>query len=94
MDNAYNKINEIRIENDHYVFNCPYCDISCIVHINEVNCKIFRCGVFTDTFQQINPHAGKEECENYVLNNRIYGCGKPYMMSIGSMVVFPVGYES
>jgi hypothetical protein len=28
--------------------------------------------------QQINPHASKDECENLVKSNNIYGCGKPF----------------
>ena len=27
---------------------------------------------------QINPHASKEECEHYINNGLIYGCGKPF----------------
>jgi hypothetical protein len=30
------------------------------------------------TFQQINPHLPKSECEALVAANKIYGCGKPF----------------
>jgi len=31
---------------------------------------------------QINPHSTKEECEHYVRNNMIYGCGKPFRIVV------------
>ena len=29
-------------------------------------------------YKQINPHCSKEECDTYIENNLIFGCGKPF----------------
>ena len=57
-------------------FNCPHCNE--IIFISQINCGIFRHGFFKNNLQQINPHATFEECENYINNNLIIGCGKPF----------------
>lgn len=55
---------------------CPHCNGT--VLIEELNCAIFRHGVFKKSGKQIPPHASKEDCDNWVKNNDIYGCGKPF----------------
>jgi hypothetical protein len=40
---------------------------------------IFRHGQFKN-YTLINPHASKSECEEYISNGEIYGCGKPFMI--------------
>jgi len=55
---------------------CPHCND--LVIIEELNCCIFRHGVFKNSGIQICPHASKEVCDNLVKNNSIYGCGKPF----------------
>jgi hypothetical protein len=55
---------------------CPHCN--CYVEILELNCKIFRHGIYKKNYQQINPHTSKIECDKLLLNNEIYGCGKPF----------------
>jgi len=55
---------------------CPHCQS--YVEIEEVNCAIFRHGVIKKTNTQINPHASKNECDMYIKNNSINGCGKPF----------------
>jgi len=59
---------------------CPHCNEH--VLIEELNCKIFRHGVIKSTNEQINPHASKSECDNLILNDLIYGCGKPFKIII------------
>ena len=70
-----------------YYFECPYCKIMASVHINDINCKIFRHGCYINEFEiingvryhkNINPHASKEVCDKLVIENKIYGCGKPF----------------
>ena len=56
------------------IINCPHCDMPII--IEELNCGIFRCGIYKDTFKQVDPHLSKEECDK--LGDTIYGCGKPF----------------
>jgi hypothetical protein len=55
---------------------CPHCNN--YVLIEKINCGIFRHGTLKTNNTQINPHANKEECDYYINNNLIYGCGKPF----------------
>ena len=59
----------------HFV-NCPNCDI--MIEIVELNCRIFRCGIYKNNYIQIPPHSTREECDRLIKNNEIYGCGKPF----------------
>jgi hypothetical protein len=58
------------------IIECPHCNT--FIFILELNCKIFRHGVFIATGQQIDPHCPKELCEMYLEKGLIYGCGKPF----------------
>ena len=64
-----------------YFFNCPHCGEEIIVHKSEVNCKIFRHGVYKSTKEQINPHMSKKECD------RLYNSGK-YMVVVNLLDLF------
>ena len=59
---------------------CPNCGD--FIEIEQVNCAIFRHGVFKDTLEQIDPHAPKELCDELVSRNFIFGCGKPFKLVI------------
>jgi hypothetical protein len=63
-------------KNLNLIINCPNCNETVI--IDELNCKIFRHAIFKNSGLQINPHATKLECDNYIENNLIFGCGKPF----------------
>lgn len=58
------------------IIECPHCSDSIL--IEQLNCKIFRHGIFKLTHEQINPHLSKLECDKLIFNNLIYGCGKPF----------------
>ena len=58
--------------------SCPHCYQ--MVEIIEINCKIFRHGVYKTTQKQIDPHLNKEECDRLFYNNEIYGCGQPFRL--------------
>ena len=60
------------------IVTCPHCDDQII--IEQLNCKIFRHGILKSNNTQINPHANKEECDFYINNDLIYGCGKPFII--------------
>ena len=60
------------------VVTCPHCKL--FIEIEEINCAIFRHGVLKNTNKQINPHSSKEDCDRYVKNNMIIGCGKPFKL--------------
>jgi len=58
------------------IVTCPHCNE--FVMIEELNCCIFRHAIYKTTFQQVNPHASKEECERLVQEESVYGCCKPF----------------
>lgn len=60
------------------IIQCPHCNI--FIEILELNCKIFRCGIYKHNFQQINPHMPLNECVQLITTNAIYGCGKPFKL--------------
>lgn len=60
------------------IIQCPHCKSD--IEIVQVNCGIFRHGMFKNTFQQIPPHSSKEDCDKFVELSQIYGCGKPFSL--------------
>jgi hypothetical protein len=50
--------------------------------IEKVNCGIFRHGVEILSGKQIDPHALKEVCDDFIKKGLIYGCGKPFEIKI------------
>jgi hypothetical protein len=60
------------------IVKCPHCEE--LIEILELNCKIFRHGVFKHNLQQLNPHTPKLNCDYYADHNLIFGCGKPFML--------------
>ena len=64
--------------NDPLLLNCPHCEGGILVHINEINCAIFRHGIYTNSYQQMNPHESKNNCDWLKESNEIIGCGKPF----------------
>ena len=62
------------------VLKCVNCDEYLI--IEKLNCGIFRHGVFKSNQTQIPPHESKEKCDGYIKKNVIYGCGKPFKVSL------------
>ena len=62
------------------ILKCPNCQEFISIDKNEINCHIFRHGVYKTTFKQIEPHSSKLDCD-YLFNNKlIYGCSKPFML--------------
>lgn len=62
--------------NNQQVVICPHCGGTLI--IEQINCNIFRHGVYKINGEQINPHLPKNECDRLSRDNLIYGCGKPF----------------
>ena len=69
---------EIKICEDFFIFNCPHCSEEIIVKISELNCRIFRHGVYKHNYEQVNPHLPQIECERHVSQDLVYGCCKPF----------------
>ena len=61
---------------DQPVLICPHCKD--FILIEQLNCGIFRHGVLKTTGKQVDPHASKEVCDDYITKELIYGCGKPF----------------
>ena len=66
------------------IIKCPHCCV--MIEIVELRCRIFRCGVYINTHQQIDPHLSKEKCLQLSKNNQIYGCGMPFRILLTNKV--------
>lgn len=64
----------------YFLVACPHCLATIQIYQHEVNCKIFRHGVYKATMQNMNPHASKQECDFLFMNGLIHGCGKPFQI--------------
>ena len=58
------------------IVQCPHCKGEIV--IEQLNCKIFRHGIFKKNGKQINPHEKKVVCDMYIEKDLIFGCGKPF----------------
>ena len=62
-----------------FIIQCPHCKE--FIEILELNCRIFRHGIYKDNYKQIPPHLAKSQCDFLKENNLIYGCGKPFKIN-------------
>lgn len=60
------------------IVQCPHCEQPC--EIIELNCRIFRCGMYKHNYEQIPPHSSKEVCDELKKRDVIFGCGKPFLI--------------
>lgn len=60
-----------------YVFICLHCQEPFVISHVDFNCRILRHGVYKHNMQPIPPHASKEECDAFVRDGLIFGCGRP-----------------
>jgi hypothetical protein len=67
---------------NYIVKKCPHCKQLVYLPIADFNCKIYRHGVYKDLLKQIDPHMKKEECDRLAKEGKIYGCGKPFKITI------------
>ena len=76
-------------ESEQWSFNCPHCEELVTVHRRNLACRTFRHAVPKPDANQrgvkgrlvggfANPHAPREECERWVREGLIFGCGKPF----------------
>lgn len=65
---------------DYLIVECPHCFDQIIIYKNEINCRIFRHGIYKNTGMNMNPHENKNECDRLYANDEIYGCGKPFKL--------------
>lgn len=62
------------------ILECPHCKGIIIVDPKQINCAIFRHGIFKSNGTQVNPHAPKSECDHLIATNQVNGCCKPFRM--------------
>lgn len=72
--------------NKEFEVKCPHCNEYII--IEQINCAIFRHGIYKDNYSQINPHLPKNDCDKLKNENLIYGCGKPFKIEKNDNGVF------
>jgi hypothetical protein len=65
--------------------HCPRC--FCALELVEINCAVFRCGIFKKTFEHIPPHATKGDIMEWLSKDMIYGCGAPLQLVNERLVV-------
>ena len=70
----------IMSDNDYIYLECPHCNQMMGLVRQEINCAIYRHGVYKDTGEQMDPHEKQERCEYLAKNKLIYGCGKPFQL--------------
>jgi len=62
------------------IITCPNCDD--ILIISDLNCCIFRHGIYKKSNEQIDSHLSKEICDILFETKQIYGWGKPFQIVI------------
>lgn len=70
---------------DDHEIECPHCGGMLLIRASDINCTIFRHGVWKHTNEPIGPHTSKDECDRLVAENLIRGCGRPFTFD-GSVV--------
>ena len=92
-ENDSNVATVIMSNDDIKIVPCPWCSIQTGISLNDINCAIFRCGLYKcvnkcskniDCVCQkpgdpLDPHLSKAECDAAYNENRIDGCGKPFI---------------
>lgn len=64
-----------------YFTACPHCGITIMIPVNDVNCRIFRCGEYKASGEPLPPHLKKAECDRLAADNLIWGCAKPFRLT-------------
>lgn len=66
---------EILKDSGFYYFSCPHCDRMIQVQETEVFCRMFVCGVYKGTNQQVNPHISEMEANQLKSKpDEVVGC--------------------
>ncbi len=66
------------MSDDKIIVKCPHCENYIVIYKNEINCAIFRHGILKETYMQINPHTSKDICDKLAIEDKIFGCAKPF----------------
>ena len=68
------------IKNKYICIKCPHCNNIIVVFKKDINCQIFRHGIYKHNHKQIDPHLDKKQCDRLAAEGLIYGCGKPFKL--------------
>ena len=68
------------MENDYIIIECPNCEKFVFIFKTDLNCLIFRHGVYKNNMENIDPHLNKTECDRLFNEELIYGCSKPFKL--------------
>ena len=63
--------------------NCPHCDGTIEVLENEVNCGIFRHGIYKSG-APVPPHSPEHVCRDLLKRDLLYGCAMPFKVTRSS----------
>ena len=63
-----------------FIISCPHCSGLITVHSQEINCRIFRHGVYPDG-SLVPPHASEAECKEAIEKGAL-GCCKPFEIEL------------
>ena len=66
------------------ILECPHCNGVIIVLEKQLNCKIFRHGIFKKNGNQIDPHLKKDECEMLMRDKKILS----HLLKISDILIF------
>ena len=66
---------------DYIIVTCPHCFDNVFIYTNEINCRIFRHGVYKHNNEPVNPHLDQNSCEQLIISGNIYGCCKPFILN-------------
>lgn len=74
------------------VFVCPHCDTPFIVRETEINCGIFRHGAYRATLEPLPPHLPRDQCQDLLERNLIWGCAKPIQITLPEKIIQKCDY--
>ena len=77
-------------KNQLYIFQCPQCEENIVVHCSELNCHIFRHGIYKHNYEQVNPHLDKENCDRLKNEDMVYGCCLPFKIIYENNELFAI----
>ena len=66
--------------NEELCVKCPHCNEYIYVLKSQINCNVFRHGIYKSNLKQIDPHTSKEVCDRLLNDGKIIGCGKPFSL--------------
>ena len=69
-------------QDDAFTFSCPHCKDLVQVLRGDMNCQIFRHGVYRHSGQPLGPHTSEDKCRDVVNRGLVYGCAGPFRVRL------------